>query len=386
MTAYPSRAVDPAAATERFGTDAEWMLRALTRSDPLADAAADALSDDDSGRLWRTFDQELSSGKRPSHPALRALYDDAAALPAWFDHKKANAGGRVLIRRGPIGGILLGAALVTGYASPAGNKPLVLSGVLQKRITRRVNETARFVEAVVQEDGLKPTSLGFQITLKVRIMHARVRSLCLRHDNYDANAFGHPVNQHDMLATILLFSHVILRGFTRFGVPATDAEEDAYFHLWSGVGHIIGVDAYPLALDRVRADRFNAIVDATSAPPDADSRALTQAFLNAPLENAKTADEKAVAQRRVAMSHGLMRGILGDDLSDGLGLERNALRFVVPTLSKGLRGAWAAGRLVGADGLAERAGRRYWDTLMGFALKDGPPSFAPPAFLLGEMR
>jgi hypothetical protein len=185
-----------------------------------------------------------------------------------------------------------------------------------------------------------------------------------------------------MLATILLFSSFVLDGFARFGVEATDEERDDYLHLWSWAGQVIGVDPALMPLNAERVASLQELIEITQGPPDEDSRALTRAFLDAPLAEAAP-DERARMARRVAASHGILRGILGDARADALGIERNRYRHVVPAVARALRLGGALRRAPGLDVVAAKMGRRYWDGLMRFALADGPPTFAPPERLYG---
>ncbi len=383
----PARVVNADDALRRFPSLAPTFLSALWRTDALADEVAGALADDRSGALWGELQRSCRDGLwRAQTPSVRRLLDHAQQMPAWLDANAVERGGQVLVRRGPIGGMLLGAALITGYASPAGNKPLVLTGALTRSTQRRINETARFVEAVTAPGGTRPFAEGWAITLKVRVMHARVRLLCLESGRWDAQAWGHPINQHDMLSTILLFSALVLEGFHTFGVPGSPGEEADAMHLWSWVGHVIGVEPELLPIDVARGKQVAALLRLTQAPPDDDSRALTAAFVNAPLNTSAPPTLKArdAAQRQVAMSHGILRGLMGDELADGLGLENNRYRHLVPTAARGLRRLAPLLRGPAADALSSRVGRRYWDKMMEMVLAEGPPAFSPPTALRGQ--
>ena len=151
---------------------------------------------------------------------MRELLEQAAHVPAWVDWSMCDRGGALLMRAGPLGGAVLGArSLVLGYASPGGNKPLVFSGRLKEQASRRLNETARFVQAVCRPGGVKPFTEGWQITLKVRLIHAQVRQDDPREWPLECRRVG-PSGQSARHGgrTTLLFSVSIIDGLRRLGM------------------------------------------------------------------------------------------------------------------------------------------------------------------------
>ena len=148
--AFPSRYVNLDPARRRYGDRVDRVGAQLMKSDDLADrviASFDALP---KGEGWRLFELGLRGEPMPDAPEpLRELIEEATHVPAWLDWKVTDRGGEMLMRAGALGGAVLGArSLVLGYASPGGNKPLVFSGRLKEQAGRRLNETARFVQAV----------------------------------------------------------------------------------------------------------------------------------------------------------------------------------------------------------------------------------------------
>src|SRR5262249_52906161 len=149
---------------------------------------------------WKTFERGLRGEALASAPAaVRQLIEEATHVPAWVDWPTCDRGGELLLRAGPLGGAVLGTrSLVLGYASPGGNRPLVFSGRLTEQAGRRLNETARFVQAVCRPGGMRPFADGWQITLKVRLIHAQVRKMLLASPRWSSADWGLPINQHDL--------------------------------------------------------------------------------------------------------------------------------------------------------------------------------------------
>ena len=205
-----------------------------------------AFADLPPGEGFRLLDRALRTDIRavPEAPrSLHALFEDLERVPAWVDWQRLDRGGAVVLRAGAAAGIVLGMkSLILGYASPGGNKPLVFSGRLQEQASRRLAETCRFVQAVSRPRGMYRHGDGFAITLKVRLMHAQVRRLDPRSGRWRADDWGHPVNQHDMLATVILFSAALIEGLRQLGYGVTPDEAEDVIHLWRYAGRVMGVE------------------------------------------------------------------------------------------------------------------------------------------------
>ncbi len=375
------------AARARYG---DWVPRlgdALSRLDPLADAAVEALSKvpHREALLDRALGRGLDAVPDAPEP-LRALLSACEHLPSWWSRDAIARGGELLVRSAELGGAVLGAqSLVYGYASPAGNKPLVLSGRLEHAAPRRLAETSRFVQAVSEPGGMDRFGPGFAITVKVRLMHAEVRRMLLRSPRYRASDWGAPINQHDMVATILLFSVVVLDGLRKLGVRVTPDEARRHMDLWRLVGWIIGVEESLLPRDEAEGLRIAEVIAATQGPPDDDSRALTRALLRSPItaSEGKSPAERARAERVSATTTGLCRGLLGDALADELGVPRTRWAAIVPTLHRVTSALPTAHDGSLARSVALDRGRAYWRFVVSEGHRGLPYDFALPTALAG---
>lgn len=366
---WPARVVNADQALQRYGSLAQSLFDALSEGDPLADAAIAALDDP---RWIEHGCAGDSLGDAP--PAVAALFEHAREVPDWVEPNRIERAGALFFRSGMAGGITLGAkSLIAGYCAPAGNKPLVFSGQLESQLPRRLAETGRFVVATNTRGALWPGGDGWGITLRVRLMHAKVRALIARSARWNSE-WGLPINQHDMVATSLLFSIVFLDGIRAFGFPVTAQEAEDYIHLWRYSGWLMGVRDDLLPKSEPEARRMMSLIELTQGPPDEDARALARALLESPR---RTMPNPRQAEFHVSLGTGMCRALLGDELADGLGLNRNAWRFVVPTVR-------LARRVLPSlpPKLQEAMGKRYWKRNVETGLAGAPAAFQLPARLL----
>jgi hypothetical protein len=388
VSPFPSRYVNLSAARLRFGDRVDRLGHFLTKVDGPADLVVDAIEALPKGEGWRLFEQGLRGGSRviPDAPrAMRDLLDEVCEIPAWVDWSTCDRGGEMLMRVGVLGGAVLGSnSLVLGYASPAGNKPLVLSGRLKEQALRRLNETARFVQAVCRPGGMRPFADGWQITVKVRLIHAQVRRMILRSGKWNEAAWGAPVNQHDMAGTTLLFSVAIMDGLRKLGVRIDSEEGERYIHLWRWVGRVIGVDPQLLPVSEPDAMRLADLIAATMGAPDQDSRDLTKALFDAAWDGAVTPKQKRDAARKVLFGTTLCRELIGEEMADALRVPRTNFRFAMPMVRRLVAGVERFTRAVPfAERGAIAAGAHYWDRVVEIGLQGATYEFALPSALGG---
>lgn len=260
----------------------------------------DPLADDTIAAIFRNHDttavnrvlQDLvtSARRRPDFthldPEVREhidhYYEVSGRLPDWADQAQIQRGQELFEKHGQLAFLILGfASLPELYACGNGGTPvLAATQQLDKHVYRRVYETAQMLIDVMSRDGLTPAAegasaaddvrhgRGIRAAQKVRLMHAAIRHLilepadqvrtgppsslgdALQRAAWNHAAWGMPIGQEYMGATLQTFSYVILRGWRQLGVHVSAEDERAYIHCWNIVGHIMGV--HPVFLDNVR--------------------------------------------------------------------------------------------------------------------------------------
>lgn len=351
------------------------MERALFRADPLADAV---VRDVPPGETQAA----LSAGS-DAPASVRALLRSLRDLPSWFSAPGIRDGGPLLYRSGVIGGIVLGAkSLVEGYASAAGNKPLVFSGRLENAPAKRLSETSRFVQAVARPNGMSSEGEGYAITLRVRLIHARVRMLVEQSGRWRSDAWAVPINQHDMLGTIFLFSTVFIDGLRTLGLRVSDEDAEFYYQLWRWVGWVIGVEDELLPATYKEAWRVTEWIGLTRDAPDEDARSLTRALLLGPLRDAQ--GPIAARRRRLhyRVTSAVCRRLIGDALADELGLPNSRWSAAVDGVRFGVKAAQRFAPQHPAKSIAR--GERYWARVLSRTPSIGLDAFTPASRLDGR--
>ena len=389
----PKRFVHGAAARARFGSSIDRLETLLRVGDPLADDAVIALSRMPRQAAVSLVDTAIARGidKADGAPTeLRALFAELEHVPAWVDQEAIRRGGELLFRVGFFGGLALATSLLYGYASPAGNKPLVFSGRLMEQAPRRLVETSRFVEQTCLPRGLARFGEGFAITAKVRVMHAYIRKMMKDSPAWREDEWGLPANQHDMGATALLFSVVVIDTLRSFGFDFDAEEVHLFMQLWRYSGYLMGVSPEVLPTSEFDAKRLAEMIAATEEGPDDDSRGLSRALFATGDEPPRATEaERERARKMVRLGQGLIRGTLGEELADLLDVPKHDYRYafqpvraLVGTIERAARfGGGAIWNRYRSGGIAR--GHAYWKSIVN--TPGAPLTFGPPDALLGKV-
>ena len=268
----------------------EWrrIEAALWRGDPAMDAVVEWMIEDGAGKTKALFEQALTRGietiENPPAP-LKAFFAHIEHGPPWLNHALLNEGPKI----GQVSGmasfyVLRDMALMGGYVYfNSMNQTLAATGSLRKDVALRLGETGKWLADVTKPHGLERFNDGFITTIQVRLVHALVRRALQRRADWDADAWGVPINQVDMMATYLAVGPVTAVGARLFGVPVTRRDSRALIHMWRYIGWLMGVDEQWLAT--TEGDGFRKLYHAflTHRLPDEKVRQLGTVLVREPL-------------------------------------------------------------------------------------------------------
>jgi hypothetical protein len=175
------------------------------------------------------------------------------------------------------------------------------------RLDRRVNETAQFVLEVLAENGFDTGGAAIRSIGKVRLVHAAVRArLVGKLGDEDA-----PINQEEMLGTLITFSVVVVRSVRMLGVSMSEQEAEDFFHLWRAVGAMMGIEEALLPSGYDEALAVARRIAARQFGPSEDGQALMRELL-------------AGIERHVSgftwLPQYLVRYLVGDPVADWIGV------------------------------------------------------------------
>ena len=248
------------------------------------DPAADGVVSDlfaGTGNATAAFRALVVQQDEADDPTFIAFFEEKIEAPGWVEPERVAAGQECFARWGShVFTALYAAALPSAYACRRGVQVLGLTARLETDTKRRLNETAQFHLDVMECGGLEPGARGYSDVRHVRLMHAAVRWL-IENDprvTWDPS-WGTPINQEDLLETLLTFTEIVFEVFDRTGVAYTEDDANAYLHAWSLIGFYLGVRPDLLPLTRAQTSALMPIVRRRQFGPSASGHELMAALL-----------------------------------------------------------------------------------------------------------
>ncbi|SUD91461.1 Uncharacterised protein [Psychrobacter phenylpyruvicus] len=268
------------------------------------------------------------------NPDFQQLATQFSTHPEWFDPDLAEIGA-IAYRRYPLMLIWLlrNVSLMAGYSIPALSLPLIQTGALVHEALPRLMRTYSYILAVSEHPQLNdaPTVLaigseGWRQSINVRQIHAIVRQK-LTEQGWDSDYWGIPINQTDMVATHLQFSLLIMRGLRILGARISAEEAKGILHLWHLASWWMGIDLKRLPQNETDCWAWLYTYLATQHLDFEVGKPLADALHRLPSQIMGEDNRKGRFVELVNAS--VTRTLVGDDISDGLGLPKSRLRHGV---------------------------------------------------------
>ena len=341
-------------------------FEAMWEGDALADAfVADVqrLGHGRGMRMLRTACREGIGAVSEAPESLRALFAELDDVPDWVDLAAMDRAYRHVARYTRQAGIVLGAAsLVSGYANSAASRPLEMTGRYVESAGMRTIEVASWLVEASAQGGLERHAAGFELTVRVRVIHALVRAALAQDPRWRTEEWGVPICQAFLAYTLVEFCLIPLRGMAAVGAALLPHEEDGYYARWRYVGHLLGIHPDLLPTDASEQEALEEIYLLTRPRVEDYCRDLV-ASINAEFlvpEIEQLLPHPRLHRMAPSVVHGLERVFLGDVIADELGIPdtrvKTVIRRVGPVLRLINRGV---DRVPGSLALRTRLGERY---------------------------
>jgi hypothetical protein len=350
---------------------------ALEAARQIGDEPADALVTRLAGGFWAVSpllcDVRTNQDRLPEAlpEDIRRFFLERVVPPPWLNRSRVlNAQQWAERHLFHVTVALFCAALPSAYAAERGASVLAATGRMASDLDRRINETARFVLNVLEPGSLDPEGSALLAIGKVRLLHAAIRTKLMQARGSASKEV--PINQEDLLGTMLGFSVVVVKAVRRLGVQVDPTDAEDFYHLWRGIGAMLGIDEALLPKDFSTASRTAESIADRQFRTSSHGRALMSRLL------VRTEAHVGVPGLRAAPEF-LVRYLLGDRTADILGIEP-ASPARAPVAFSGKVGDWVRSSAQAlALQLAPLVGRRLLDAIVSVKLGAKEAAFSMPS-------
>lgn len=309
-----------AAATPIDPVMAERYVRHMTVGDPAADALVAEFQNHPAAqqREWmRRGIEEGPAALADAPDAVRDFFAGVEQVPDWFDAKAAGLGCRAFHRHSEMFlGAFVGAVLIEGFSTRI-SKSFSITGRLVDQGVRRLKQNNLHLVEIFMPGGLDRRGEGWRLSVRIRLIHARVRHLLSNSDEWDLDAWGTPLSSAHIAYATAAFSGLLLQRAAMLGVTLTAEERASFMMIWRYSGWLMGVDPELLFTDQEEALRIHRIGTLCEPPPDLESILLANGLINSAPIVAGIADPKA-RKALTTRIYTISRALIGDALADRL--------------------------------------------------------------------
>jgi hypothetical protein len=344
---------------------AETLRQSLWVQDHLADQWTEFAHENlnrNAAKRW--VDLALSQGIDRVYQApepLVQLFNQVETVPLWLDKDLLALARQTVRRSGPLGNwLLVNVALMGGYRYEGVIQPLLITGKLTEYAPKRLSDTTQFVQDVLSDKGFEHGKKGISSVIRVRLLHAHIRFHLKHHPQWSNEEWGAPINQADMVGTLLLFSLSFLVTSRVMGLNFSAREAQSVIHLWRYVGYLLGIQEHLIPATEEEARRMFYLIGMTQTLAGAEAAELGRALHEVPLKKAEGLFDKLNASFSMKLRSGISQLFLGDEAMKHLGVPTTRVRYaLVGTVPLIFTLDRARARLPGMTKLATKIGG-YW--------------------------
>ena len=212
--------------------------------------------------------------------ALREFFERLDSIPDWFHETDPMPGIRSFHRNSSlILGAMVGGVLVEGFLTNI-SKSFFLSGRLRDQGVRRLRQNNRHMLEIFMPGGMDRYGDGFKLSVRIRLVHAQVRRLLSRSEEWDMEAWGVPISAAHVGFAISAFSARLLYHAKRLSAVFSDEERASFMQVWRRSGYLMGIPETILYSDEADALRTYAVGLMCEPPPSLESIVMANALAN----------------------------------------------------------------------------------------------------------
>ena len=327
MTQPPSAVAIPADYAEGYpkarAYAPEWADKYIAHmhiADPEADELMAELADVDQGHTSRwiaaAMDDPNHSSLRDAPSSLVDFFKGMEPPPDWVDLSEFPPGVRAFHRNAKLVLAAFVLSSVEGFTTNI-SRSFNLTGRVRDEGVRRLGQNNRFITEVFFPNGMERYGDGWKLSVRLRFIHAQVRSLLNDTHEWDTAAWGIPLSSAHLGYALCTFSVRMLDYMKALGGVFSAEEGQSYVAAWRYAGHLMGVPETILYRDEDEARTLFHTAMLCEPLGTEDAIMLTNGAINsAPLVAGIT--EPSERQELANYIYVIARGLIGNEIADAM--------------------------------------------------------------------
>ncbi len=300
--------------------------------DPVMDAVVEEMASLPQSQIHQFIHagmEEDRDGLRNAPQLLRDFFVDAPQPdPDWLDRDAFGPGVRAFQRHS----VLVLSAFVTGVLidgfSTLISKSFVQTGRIFDNGVWRLKRNNRHQMEIFFPGGLERYGEGWKLSVRIRFVHAQVRRLLGKTEEWEHDAWGVPISAAHLGYAVACFAARTVKHTEALGARYSTEERAGFHEVWRYAGYLMGIPESILFTDEDHALHIYRIGSICEPPPTQEAILMTNALINsAPL--VANIDDPVEREKLVTnVIYPISRALIGNKLADELKFPRkNGLPF-----------------------------------------------------------
>ncbi len=269
------------------------------------------------GLIQAAMESEGEEVLRDAPASMREFFKESETPPDWLDYSAFAPGVRMFHRSsGVILAAFVAGVLIEGFTTNIA-KSFFITWRVRDQGVRRLGQNNRHMMEIFLPGGLYRHGDGWKLSVRIRIIHARLRHLLGNSEDWDSEAWSAPISAAHLGYAIAAFSASLLKHMRTLGAVYNDEERESFMAVWRYSGHLMGIPEAILFRDEEEALKLYDI--GLMFEPDApiESVVMAHSLVNsAPLIAGMTSPEM---RRNLAhYVYRISRVLIGSDTADRL--------------------------------------------------------------------
>ena len=299
---------------------ANYIEHTLT-GDPLGEAMMEDLDELDTPESWRLIQEAMENpgreGLRNAPASMRLFFEEAETAPEWLDFSAFAPAVRMFHRNSSvILAAFVAGVLIEGFTTNIA-KSFFITGRVRDQGIRRLGQNNRHMMEIFLPGGLYRHGDGWKLSVRIRIVHARVRRLLSNTEDWEGEAWGLPISAAHLGYAVAAFSARLLKHMKTLGATYSKEESESFMAVWRYSGHLMGIPETILFRDEADALKLYEVGLMCEPECPIESVVMAHSLVNsAPLIAGMTAPGE---RRRLAQYvYRISRGLIGRETADRL--------------------------------------------------------------------